>query len=114
MNKKEFMIIAKRGYWANEQYVFGVIQGLKMSICEDYDLHTTVCELFPNCCIFCTKTTNDKFKKFKDIIDILYPGLCEYREKSFFELGVHHYAYVYNDPFDKTIYKEQLSYEKGK
>lgn len=90
MSKNEFMIKAKRGRLANENYAFGVIQGLKMSICEDCDLSTSDCELFSEYCIFFTETTHDKFEKFKDTVNSIYPGLCEYYEKSKWETGVYY------------------------
>ena len=81
MDIKRFMTIAKRGYIGNEMYAFGVIHGLQIAICDHdkkgfgYD-----CELFNDFCIFTTDTTRERYDKFREMVETIYPGLCEFKE----------------------------------
>lgn len=82
MENKMFCTIAKRNYINNEVYVFGVIQGLQVAICNidgptlGYD-----CDLFPDVMIFRTNTTEKRYKKFRSIVEKKYPGLCQFSDE---------------------------------
>ena len=81
MDIKRFITIAKRGYIGNEMYVFGVIQGLQIAVC-DYDKKCFGydCELFSHSCRFVTDTTQERFNKFREMVETIYPGLCKFEE----------------------------------
>ena len=79
-NIKRFITKARRNYIGNEMYVFGMIQGLEIAIC-DHDKETLGCdcELFNNFCLFITDTTQERFDRFCNLLEAIYPGLCEYK-----------------------------------
>ena len=79
MENKLFCTIAKRNYINNEMYVFGVIQGLQVTIC-DIDSPTLGydCVLLSEIIIFRTNTTEKRYKKFRSIVEKKYPGLCQF------------------------------------
>lgn len=82
MENKMFCTIAKRNYINNEMYVFGVIQGLQVAIC-DIDSPTLGydCDLFTEVVIFRTNTTEKRYKKFSSIVEKKYPGLCQFSDE---------------------------------
>lgn len=79
MEHKTFLTVAKRNEINNEMHVFGVIQGLQVAIC-DIDSPTLGydCELFPDLMIYRTNTTKERYKKFRDVVEKIYPGLCQF------------------------------------
>ena len=79
MEHKTFLTVAKRNEINNEMHVFGVIQGLQVAIC-DIDSPTLGydCELFPDLMIYRTNTTKERYKKFREVVEKIYPGLCQF------------------------------------
>lgn len=79
MEHKTFLTVAKRNEINNEMHVFGVIQGLQVAIC-DIDSPTLGydCELFPDLMIYRTNTTKERYKKFSEVVEKIYPGLCQF------------------------------------
>lgn len=79
MEYKTFLTVAKRNEINNEMHVFGVIQGLQVAIC-DIDSPTLGydCELFPDFMIYRTNTTKERYKKFREVVEKIYPGLCQF------------------------------------
>lgn len=76
---KRFITKAKRNYIGNELYVFGIIHGLEIAICDSESKTLGWdCELFNNFCLFITDTTQERFDKFRKLVEAIYPGLCEY------------------------------------
>lgn len=79
MEHKTFLTVAKRNEINNEMHVFGVIQGLQVAIC-DIDSPTLGydCDLFPDSMIYRTNTTKERYKKFREVVEKIYPGLCQF------------------------------------
>ena len=79
MEHKTFLTVVKRNEINNEMHVFGVIQGLQVAIC-DIDSPTLGydCELFPDLMIYRTNTTKERYKKFREVVEKIYPGLCQF------------------------------------
>lgn len=82
MQTKRFITRAKTKYVGNELHVFGIIQGLQIAIC-DYDKKSFGydCELYYGFCMFITDTTQERYDKFRSIVETLYPGLCHFECK---------------------------------
>lgn len=82
MGIKRFITKAKRGYIGNEMHAFGIIQGLQIAVC-DYDKKDFGydCELFNYSCRFVTDTTQERFDKFREMVETIYPGLCRFEEE---------------------------------
>lgn len=79
MEHKTFLTVAKRNEINNEMHVFGVIQGLQVAIC-DIDSPTLGydCELFSDFMVYRTNTTYERYKKFREVVEKIYPGLCQF------------------------------------
>lgn len=76
---KRFTTIAERNKMGNELYVFGVIQGLMMGICDpDCKTFRWDCEIFQDFCIFTIDTTQERFDRFRSFVEKIYPGLCKF------------------------------------
>lgn len=77
---KTFYTIVKRNYLSNELYAFGVIRGLEIGICDLTLKKTLDYEILPKFVLHKTETTQERFDTFRNTVEALYPGLCEFRE----------------------------------
>lgn len=80
MENKQFITFAKRNYIGNELYVFGIIHGLQIALCDEDLQHSLDCEVFPNKVIYVTNTTQEKYDVFCKMVETIYPGLCEFNK----------------------------------
>ena len=69
----------KRGKINSELLVVGTIHGLQIGICDlESDTLGYDCEVFDDFVLFVTDTSDDKYIKFKNAVEMIYPGLCEF------------------------------------
>lgn len=83
MDKIRFRTIMKRGVINNEMYGIGIMHGLEIALCDiESETLGFDCDVFKDCVVFVTNTTLDNYKKFRDTVNKIYPGLCEFDEKA--------------------------------
>lgn len=72
MELKRFVTFAKRGYIGNELYVFGLIHGLQIALCDLNLTSSYDCELFDKFMMYTTDTTQDKYNAFRETVETIY------------------------------------------
>ena len=81
MKIRRFITIAKRHNINNEFYVFGLIHGIQIALC-DLDLSKSLdCEMFKDNVMYITDTTENRYDTFRKMVETIYPGLCEFDKK---------------------------------
>lgn len=76
--RKFYTFIKKEHKLGDRLYVHGRIHGFMTLICEEDQGVPSGVGVFGSGTIFVTKTTEEKYAKFKEVVEKHYPGLCEF------------------------------------
>ena len=80
MERKRYYTKVKNDHkiYGQNEYVLGRISGLQYAYCDGNPVIGHATQRGEDKTIFIAECSEDKYEKFKTVVEELYPGLCEF------------------------------------